>query len=79
MKLVFCFQGAIGWLASANAKENYSSDYIFLCGSSLISKNFALTAAHCASLNGTENELVQPGALTPKIVRFGVEKIYVSS
>lgn len=48
-----------------------------MCGSTLLSENFALTASHCAQAP-IENKLVQPGALKPKIVRFGVEKLYVN-
>lgn len=77
-KTSFVFQGAVGWLASDEAKEEYDDDYIFMCGSTLISENFALTASHCASAP-SGNKLVRPGASRPKIVRFGVEKLYVSS
>lgn len=72
------FQGAVGWLASDEAKDEYEDDYIFMCGSTLISENFALTASHCSEAPDG-NRLVQPGALKPKIVRFGVEKLYVST
>nr|XP_034833575.1 serine protease snake-like [Maniola hyperantus] len=64
----FPHMGAIGWRS-----KNDSPQWLFKCGSTLISEKYALTAAHCCRLSLRHTpDIVDP---EPEIVRFGVENI----
>ncbi|XP_023936385.2 trypsin-2 [Bicyclus anynana] len=64
----FPHMGAIGWKSKSGSPE-----WLFKCGSTLISEKFALTAAHCSRLSLRQSPDVINS--TPEIVRFGVENI----
>ncbi|KAI5651410.1 trypsin domain-containing protein [Phthorimaea operculella] len=63
----FPHMGAVGFLSSDPNRK-----YKFMCGSTLISAKFALTAAHCSSADSRDTTISD---IVPKIVRFGVEDI----
>ncbi|XP_068622531.1 venom protease-like [Battus philenor] len=61
----FPHMGAVGWKSS-------SGTWIFKCGSSLISSNFMLTAAHCSKVSSRDTTVANT---VPEIVRLGDKNI----
>ncbi|CAH2242393.1 jg12974 [Pararge aegeria aegeria] len=68
LKGEFPHMGAVGWRSKSGSPE-----WLFKCGSTLISENFALTAGHCAILSLRHSRDIQ--SPKPEIIRFGVENI----
>ncbi|XP_021203301.1 serine protease snake isoform X4 [Bombyx mori] len=65
----FPHMGAVGW-----SPWDKNSDYVFKCGSSLISPFFLLTAAHCSEAPLKDNpDISDP---IPKIVRLSYKNLY---